>query len=371
MAGSSATARRAARIASGVSHALTRISARLPCASASESSSCDGLPSVARSRASSRSRDGLVLGSGRLVRRELRGGETGPRERVARIDGDGALEVGDRARQLAHVERLDAQPAFHHGAVGFEARRLAAARRRPCPALRAEAELAGELRRHLVLQREDLVEPAVDLGVGDGLAADDVHDARGDADALAVALEAADDDQPHAQRRRDVVHRAAGPPRRFGHAPAVDDAEAPERAQIAADGFGDAGREPRRLGVAGDVGEVEHGDGRSSALAGSAIGRAASARVAPARGVDRRDEAIAAARDGLDVSADRRHRRRAPARSSDTACASALSVTLAPGHSASSSASLVTSVPAWSRRWSSRSSSLGVRSSGRPSSSTR
>src|SRR5450759_1785931 len=58
-------------------------------------------------------------------------------------------------------------------------------------------------------------------------------------------------------------------------------------------------------------------------------------------------------------------------RSSDTACVSALSVTFASGQRASSRASFVTRFPAWSRRWSRRSRSFGVRSSGRPSCRTR
>jgi len=58
-------------------------------------------------------------------------------------------------------------------------------------------------------------------------------------------------------------------------------------------------------------------------------------------------------------------------RSSETACVSALSVTFAPGHSASRSASLVTREPALSSSSRSRSRSLGVISRTRPFSVTR
>lgn len=239
----------------------------------------------------------LVLGARRFVRGELRSGEARPAEGIPWIDRDGALEVGDRARQFPHVERLDPQPSFHDGAVGLEARRLAVAGRGRS-ARRDDAQLAGELRCYLVLEIEDVVEASVDLCVRDRFTAEDIHDPGGDADAVGVALKAADDHEPHAERGRDVVECATRPPRRFGHAPAVDDAEPPERAEIAADGFRDTGGQPRGFGVAGHVGEVEHGD-RMFVDPRGLIDRGLQGR---GYRVNRRDEAVAAARDGLDES---------------------------------------------------------------------
>ena len=117
--------------------------------------------------------------------RELRVRQPVVGERVSRIDRHGMLEVGDGARQFPDVERFDAQPALHHGAVRFQARGLASVRRgrgRP-----REAELRGELRGDLVLQREDVVQLPVHLRVRDGFAADDVDHTGRDADARAVA----------------------------------------------------------------------------------------------------------------------------------------------------------------------------------------
>ena len=73
------------------------------------------------------------------------------------------------------VEALDLQPAFDEGAVRVEARRLAHAEPRPragdaTPSSRANA------RDDAVLQREDVVEPSVDLGVGERVAGRDVDE---------------------------------------------------------------------------------------------------------------------------------------------------------------------------------------------------
>ena len=238
---------------------------------------------------------GLIVRSRGFVRREFGRRQPCVRDRVLRIDRDGAFEVGDRGRQLADVQRFDLQPAFDHRAIRLEARRIAAARR---SCLRdGDPEFVRKLLGHLVLQVEHLVEAAVHLGVGDRLAARDVHDARRDANAIAVHLEAADDEQTHAQRGGDVLQRAARTARRFDDAPAVDDLEAAERREVRAHRFGDPRGQPRGVFVAAHVREVEHrervvGDGhRLVAIGGRRLGQRR----------DRRDEPVALSRDGLDV----------------------------------------------------------------------
>lgn len=237
-----------------------------------------------------------VVGARGFVGGQLRAGEAGIRQRIAAIRSDRLLEIRDGARDLADVERLELQPAFGERPVRFEARRFAwrhAAERR-----RLQAELGRQLHDHLVLQLEDAIERAVDFRIGKRIAAVDVDDPAGDPNPVALALEAADHGQRHTKRRGHLVQRSVGAARRFDHTPTIDDAETAERAQIARHRLRDARRQPRRVGIAADVGEVHH---RNRAI----LARDLRLKLHRSRGCrldafDRRDEAVAAPRDRLD-----------------------------------------------------------------------
>ena len=111
----------------------------------------------------------LIAGARHLVLEEPRVAETDVRGRVARIERDGALEVGDRAGHDRRVERFEPDPSLGERLVGLEAARLAieAALRR---ARLAGAERVGELGDDPILEIEDLIERAVGLGVREALA---------------------------------------------------------------------------------------------------------------------------------------------------------------------------------------------------------
>src|SRR3954447_5324516 len=93
------------------------------------------------------------------------------------------------------------------------------------------AELARELRGDLILQLKDLVQPSIDLGVGERFTADDVDEARRDADAFPIHLETSDRHEANVQGGGDLFERRPGTANRFMDAPAIDDAKAPKRPQ--------------------------------------------------------------------------------------------------------------------------------------------
>ena len=242
----------------------------------------------------------LVARSRPLVLPEARVGEADVRERVPRVQLDRRFEVGDRVGHRRRVERLEAHAALREPPIGLETRRLV--RRRSAP---PDPGVRADRRRHLlddpVLQLEHGGDVAVRLRVGDDLAGDDVDGARHDAKPIAGPLKAADDRQLDAEILAEARQRAAGAPHGFDDAYAIDDAQAAERAQIVGHRFGDARREPIDLGIRVDVREVED-RARADAGLGRRRGAARRSRV----GGNRRDEAIPAPRDGLDVGGLRR-----------------------------------------------------------------
>ena len=176
----------------------------------------------------------------RFVRGKLSAGQTRQRQRVFRIDRDCLLEAGGRSRDLAQVERFQAQPRLGIGAVGLEAGRLAGTARRRRHAS-TESELAGELRDDPVLQFEDLRKRPVDLGVRQRLACLDVNDTRRDAYAFRIPLVAADDRKAGADVSDHLVKRSARQSSGLDDAAAIDDAKAAGGSEVAGDCFGDAG----------------------------------------------------------------------------------------------------------------------------------
>ena len=206
---------------------------------------------------------GLVAGARHLVLKEPRVAEADVGGGVARIEHDGALEVRDGAGHDRRVERFQPDAPFGERLIGLETAGLAivAALRRT---RLAGAERVGELADDAVLEIEDLVERPVGLGVGEALAALRVDDPRGDAQAIAGALETADHhaiDGERAAQRRELATAVRD---RLGHAIAIDD---PHRrgAKIVGHRFSDAGRQPGQRRVAADVLEVEHRDRRGTA----------------------------------------------------------------------------------------------------------
>src|SRR5213592_1809973 len=103
------------------------------------------------------------------------------------------------------------QPALRERAVRLEARRLATARLRARGCF-GEAEFRRELPHDLVLQREDVVDRAVNLRVRERLAARQIDDARGDPHAPDLLLEAADDSEPRVQIGGDLTERSVRAP---------------------------------------------------------------------------------------------------------------------------------------------------------------
>jgi hypothetical protein len=120
---------------------------------------------------------------------------------------------------------------------------------------------------------------------------------------IRTALEAADDREAHVQDRGNGLEGAAGSTYGFVHAPAIDDPELAERAQVGADGFGNPGRKPGGVWIAGDVGKVENRNGPRVRRRG--LRRRCDLTTRRDRR-DGRDEAVAAAGNRLDVLRRRR-----------------------------------------------------------------
>ncbi len=214
---------------------------------------------------------------------------------------DRAFEIVDRFRHLLRVERVEPNPSLGERMVGIEAAGLAkrTSRRR----IAATADCRRELRDDAVLEVEDVGEQSVRLAVGERLAARGVDRARGDAQAIPRSLEASDHRHVELQlasKGRQVVARALG---RLDDARAIEDPDLQCRAQVVGDRFGNAGRQPVERRVAGHVREIEHAN-RGQARA--CRPRLMAGRRRGLLTLDRRDEAITASRNRLDVGRLRR-----------------------------------------------------------------
>ena len=242
----------------------------------------------------------LVARPGGLVAPEERVGEADFRERVARVERERALEIGDRRVHLAHVERLELHASLGERLVGLEARCLAHADPTRAGGAGHQAEPGGELGDDLVLEVEDVRQQAVGLRVGERLARLDVHDPRRDAEAVARPLKAARHGQVGQPLLPERGERSAGGAQGLGHHQPIDHPEPAELAQVVGDRLGDARGQPRVVGVAREVDEVGDGNDAHGARAARADTRCGVWAHGRQR-VDRRDEAVAAAGDGLDV----------------------------------------------------------------------
>ena len=245
---------------------------------------------------------GLTRRARHLVRDELCVRQPRICHGISGVECDRALEVGNRRAYEAGVETLDLQPALGVRPVGVEAGCFANAgslgRRHA-----RKAHLAGERGHDAILQREDVVELTVNLGVGDGVATRRIEHARGNPEAGAAALVTARHDELRPKRGRNVANRqgVGSVFHRFGclgdrsrpvpgtdgsvenrpdplrpdsvenrpdplaggglnDAPAIDDAELVERGEVARGRLGDARRQPRDILVAGHVHEIQDGD---------------------------------------------------------------------------------------------------------------
>ena len=128
----------------------------------------------------------------------------------------------------------------------YASRLLVSRMRAPRCRVRAHPERLGKLRHDAILQLEHLLERAVRLGFRERLAGGRIHDARGDAQAIAGRWKLPTTAQIEMQLRARAPPDRARPPHRFDDAHAIDDAVGSGRAQIVGDGFRDAGRQPRR-----------------------------------------------------------------------------------------------------------------------------
>ncbi len=180
------------------------------------------------------------------------------RRRVARVELDRSLEVGDRGWHLGRIERLQAHAPLGERAVGLEAARVAERSR----LLRPDPQRLGKLRHDPILQLEDLLERTVGLGLGRRFPARGIDHARGNPQPRARPLKASDDGEVEVQLGPERRKIRAAAPHRLHDAHAIDDAQRRGGPQIVGHGLGDAGGQPRQLAVAADVGEVEDGNRR-------------------------------------------------------------------------------------------------------------
>ncbi len=205
-------------------------------------------------------RVGLVAGARHLVLPEPGVAECHVGEGVTRIERDRALEVGDRTGDERRVERLEPNAAVGERLIGFQADGFAVRASAAAPFGRPQR--LGELRHDPVLDLEHLLERTVRLGVGQRHTRCGIDDACGDAQSLSRALEAADDSKIELElgsERRQVRADAADT---FDDPHAIDDPVRAGRAQVVGHGLGNAGREPGKLPVRADVGEIQHADER-------------------------------------------------------------------------------------------------------------
>ena len=145
--------------------------------------------------------------------------------------------------------------------VGVEAAGVAARSAAAGPAA-LHAQRLGKLSNQPVLQVEHVIQRAVRLRFGLGLAGIGIDDPRRDPQPVAGSLEAADDGAIEMQLR--AQRRQSGPARRTASTThAVDDAVAGQGAEVVRDGLGNPGRQPGYLAIAADVAEI------STAIAGS------------------------------------------------------------------------------------------------------
>ena len=150
-------------------------------------------------------------------------------------------------------------PAFRIRPIRLEARRFARARPGWARSAR-EAEVPHEGRDDAVLEGEGVRQRPVQLDVGDGGAAGEVKQPRGDAQVGPLPLIAADDDARQAERGADVLRRRRAVAARPHDAPAIDDLKGVERGEVTRDRFGNTARQPRDVVIARHVREVENAD---------------------------------------------------------------------------------------------------------------
>ena len=196
-----------------------------------------------------------VVRPSRLVPRELGAREARIRQRISWISRHGLLEVGNCFRDLLDVECLEPHPALGKRSicletVGFDA----AARMRVND---RDSQFLGKLLDDCVLKLEDLTERTIDFRIGERLSARDVDDSSRDANAIAVSLKAADDGEADAEigghpGSEPSVRRAASMTRQRSTTRKRPSAR---RSPVTVSAM--PARQPRRVGVAGDVGEVE------------------------------------------------------------------------------------------------------------------
>jgi hypothetical protein len=173
---------------------------------------------------------GLIAGARHLVLPEVRVADSDMRRGIPGIQPDRALEVTDSGPDLRTVQRLEPHAPFGERLVGLEAARLpqGATGRGSV----AAADGGRELRDDPILQVEDVGQQSIRLAVGQRFTAGGIHGARGDPQALARALEAADHREIELQlaaKRRQV---RSGPLHRLDDPRAIEDPDLQRRTQV-------------------------------------------------------------------------------------------------------------------------------------------
>ncbi len=156
--------------------------------------------------------------------------------RVAGIERNRFLKVGNRGWHRRSVERLQPHASFGERAVRLEAARVAKRSR----LLRADPQRFRKLRHDPILQFEDLLEWPVGLGFSGRFSARGVDHARGNPQPRAGTLKASDDGEIEVQLGPERRKIRSAAPHRLHNAHAVDDAERRRRPQIVGDGLSDA-----------------------------------------------------------------------------------------------------------------------------------
>ena len=180
---------------------------------------------------------------------------------VTRIERDRALEVGDRTGDERRVERLEPNAAVGERLIGFEAdsfRGACAAARRPLvvPSVSANCATIRSWTSNTCSSAPSAL-----------ASASATPDAASTTRAVMRSRSPARWKLPTTARSSWSSARSADrsvPTRRtrFDDPHAIDDPVRAGRAQVVGHGLGNAGREPGKLAVRADVGEIQHADER-------------------------------------------------------------------------------------------------------------
>ena len=188
-------------------------------------------------------------------------GRIGVRQRIGRVERERALEQHQRPGHLRRHAGIDVLLRLQHEIVGVQAVRPLAPHALDLGAAQTGLDRADDVERDLVLQREHVVERAVEALAPQLVSALGIDHLRGDADAAAVLAHASLHQIAHAQRAGDLLHVDRHAP--VGEAGMARDDEQPFDARQSGDDVLDhAVGEIGLFRIAAEIGEGQHRDGR-------------------------------------------------------------------------------------------------------------